>query len=165
MKILIISDTHGADQNVSRVLKAEEPVDMMIHLGDIEGTEERLRRMPGIKTAVCMVRGNNDFFSQLEREQEISIGPHKALLVHGHQYGVSMGTEVLREEAIARGCDMAMFGHTHRPFYKKEGGVAILNPGSLSFPRQEGRTPSYIIMEMQDNGEYEVFIKYIRARG
>ena len=38
MKILIISDTHGADQNVSRVLKAEEPVDMMIHLGDIEGT-------------------------------------------------------------------------------------------------------------------------------
>ena len=39
MKILVISDTHGRDENFDRVLEIEEKPDMLIHLGDIEGSE------------------------------------------------------------------------------------------------------------------------------
>ena len=42
--------------------------------------------------------------------------------------------------------------HVHRPFLEERGGVTILNPGSLSYPRQEGRKPSYMIMYMEEDG-------------
>ena len=46
MRILIVSDTHKAHGNLERVLEKEGPVDMMIHLGDVEGkrTTSRLWR-------------------------------------------------------------------------------------------------------------------------
>lgn len=40
MKILIISDTHGAHRNFDRVIEKEQPLDMLIHLGDVEGDED-----------------------------------------------------------------------------------------------------------------------------
>ena len=40
MKILIISDTHGSHKNFDRVIEKERPLDMLIHLGDVEGDED-----------------------------------------------------------------------------------------------------------------------------
>ena len=40
MKILIVSDTHGQEKNLEEVLKKEEPIDALIHLGDLEGGED-----------------------------------------------------------------------------------------------------------------------------
>ena len=94
-----------------------------------------------------------DFFSMLDREREVRIGKYRALLTHGHYYGVSVGMERLKEEARARGCDIAMFGHTHRPYLSQEEGLTVLNPGSLSFPRQDGRKPTYMLMEIDEDGE------------
>ena len=31
-------------------------------------------------------------------------------------------------------------------------GVTLLNPGSLSYPRQEGRRPTYMIMDVDNKG-------------
>ena len=60
MKILIISDTHGAHRNFDRVIEKEQPLDMLIHLGDVEGDEDYI---PAVADCpVHMVRGNNDFF-------------------------------------------------------------------------------------------------------
>ena len=39
MKILVVSDTHRKDDNLKRVLSEECPLDMLIHLGDAEGSE------------------------------------------------------------------------------------------------------------------------------
>ena len=110
---------------------------------------------------MAMVMGNNDFFSRLERELEIAIGPHRALLTHGHYYGVSMGCEGLAEEARSRGCDIAMYGHTHRPFLSEMGGVTVLNPGSLSYPRQEGHRPSYMVITVEDDGTLHYDQRYL----
>ena len=60
--------------------------------------------------------------------------------------------EGIYQEALDRECDIAMYGHTHRPFLEERGGITILNPGSLSYPRQEGRKPSYMIMYMEEDG-------------
>lgn len=108
-----------------------------------------------------MVAGNNDFFCELPREDEFQIGKYKVLLTHGHYYYISMGTEMLREDA-RRGFDIAMFGHTHRPCLEQEAGITVLNPGSMSYPRQEGRKPSYMVMELDEKGEAHYTIKYIR---
>jgi len=36
-----------------------------------------------------------------------------------------------------------------------------LNPGSLSYPRQEGRKPSYMIMKVDEKGEMHVTTHYL----
>ena len=82
-------------------------------------------------------------------------------MTHGHYYGVSMGTSVLEEEALARGFNVAMYGHTHRPEIEIKDDITILNPGSLSYPRQYGRKPSYIIMEIDSRGEAHYTIHYL----
>lgn len=159
MKILIVSDTHRKHEALKKVLKKEQPVDMMIHLGDVEGYEDYIRTLAGCPTE--MVAGNNDFFSELEREKEIKIGNYNILLTHGHYYQVSLGAEFIMEDAAARGFDIVMFGHTHRPVLIQENGITALNPGSLSYPRQENRRASYIIMKIDPQGRADYRIGYL----
>ncbi|MCC8061087.1 MAG: metallophosphoesterase [Clostridiales bacterium] len=150
MKILVVSDTHRRDDNLHQVIDAWKPLDMLIHLGDVEGSEHIIGQWVNEGCKLAIVRGNNDFFSSLEMEIEMSLGPHRMFLTHGHYYNVSLGVEALHREAEARGCDIVMYGHTHRPYLETIRGVTILNPGSLSYPRQEGRKPSYLMMEMDE---------------
>ena len=45
-----------------------------------------------------------------------------------------------------------MCGHTHRPVIEQERDLTLINPGSLSYPRQEGHVPSYVLMEIDQKG-------------
>ena len=159
MKILIVSDTHGKTENLEKVLEQEKPLDSLIHLGDIEGDEDYIEVLA--ECPVEAVAGNNDFFSDLPGEREIKIGKYKALLTHGHYYYVNAGTGRIKMEAEAREIDIAMFGHTHRPMLEQDNGVIVLNPGSISYPRQEGKHPSYIVMELDEMGEASFSIEYL----
>ena len=162
MKILIVSDTHRKDDNLKKVIEEQAPLDMLIHLGDAEGSEHMIEEWVNEGCRLEMIMGNNDFFSALEREIELELGPHRILLTHGHYYNVTVGVERLKEEARERGIDIAMFGHTHRPYLEIGNELVILNPGSISFPRQEGRKPSYILMEIDDRGEAHFTINYLK---
>lgn len=159
MKMLIVSDTHGRHGNLDVVLEREKGIDVLIHLGDVEGDEHYIESV--VKCPVHVIAGNNDFFSHLSREKEIRIGKYKIWLTHGHTHYVSMDKKILREEARARGIDIVMFGHTHKPYLETESYPMMLNPGSISYPRQEGRKPSYIVMEMDENGEAKFELKYV----
>lgn len=151
MKILVVSDTHGHSSELMRVLQKVKPIDALIHCGDVEGEENHIR---GLAECPCyIVRGNNDFFSDLEREEVFSLGGYKIMVTHGHLYGVSIDTSMLEEEAVSRGVQVVMFGHTHRPFLEQKENITLLNPGSLSYPRQSGRKPSFLIMEIDREGE------------
>ena len=160
MKILIVSDTHKSHRNLERVLEIVKPVDMLIHLGDTEGGEDYIEALADCPSHI--IRGNNDFFSYLPRELELELGSFRVWVTHGHNYYVSMGSEVIKREARARGFDIVMYGHTHRPVIEvsdkitavkpsvdRQGGIIAVNPGSLSYPRQEGRRPSYVVMEVE----------------
>lgn len=158
MKVLIVSDTHKKNENYFSVLGREKP-DLVIHCGDAEGSEYALT-----KAADCpveIVLGNNDFFSELPRELMLDIGPYKVWVVHGHNYYVSMGNENLKREAVERGADIVFYGHTHRPVIDMDDDVIAVNPGSLSYPRQEGRRPSYALMEMDNRDELQFSICYV----
>ena len=51
-------------------------------------------------------------------------------------------------------------GNGHDKSGEKE--LITLNPGSLSYPRQEGRQPSYAIMEIDREGKVHFTIAYLR---
>lgn len=159
MKILIVSDTHRHNENYIRVLERVAPVDMVIHCGDIEGSEYLIEESAGCP--VEMVMGNNDFFSDLPREREFFIGKYKVWLTHGHNYYVSMNNEIIKQEAKERGIDIVMYGHSHRPVVDMSGEVIAVNPGSLTYPRQDGKRPSFIIMELDRKGEAHFTINYL----
>ena len=157
MKVLIVSDTHRKNHNYFKVLPLEKP-DLVIHCGDAEGSEYVLTK--AADCPVQIVLGNNDFFSYLPKELELKIESRKIWVTHGHNYYVSMGNEVIKREAAARGMDIVIYGHTHKPVVDTKGSVIAVNPGSLSYPRQEGRRPSYIVMDAEA-GEVQFRIAYL----
>lgn len=159
MRVLIISDTHGRHANLIKVFEREKSIDLVIHLGDAEGCEDYIEEIAGCPLEI--VSGNSDFFSALCQEKEVKLGRYKVLITHGHYYYVNAGMEDIKREAEGRGCDIVMFGHTHRPMIHYGKKVIAVNPGSLSYPRQEGKKPSYIIMEIDENGEADFSIQYL----
>ena len=96
------------------------------------------------------------------REITLDIGSYKVWVTHGHNYYVSMGNETIKKEAIDRGVDIVLYGHTHRPVIDIDDDIIAVNPGSLSYPRQEGRQPSYAIMEIDREGKVHFTIAYLR---
>ena len=159
MKVIIVSDTHGRDDNFYKVMSMHNP-DMVIHCGDIEGSEQAMKR--SVDCPMMIVSGNNDYFSELPKEREFEIEGYKVWMTHGHHYYVSVGNERLKQEAIARGVDIVFYGHTHRPLVDREDEIIVVNPGSLSYPRQEGHIPSYAIMEIDRFGELHFTIAYLK---
>ena len=72
MKILVVSDSHGRDENREQAVMQETPFDMLIHCGDVEGREIFIEAF--IEYPCHIVSGNNDFFSDLPREEIIEVG-------------------------------------------------------------------------------------------
>ena len=159
MKILIVSDTHGRHSAFDKALKEAGKIDALVHLGDTEGGEDYIEAVCGCPAYV--LAGNNDFFSDNLREMEVVFGTKKAFMTHGHYYYVSLGPERIIEEGKMRNADIVMFGHTHKPFLEMIDGMIVLNPGSLSYPRQEGRKGSYIMMEIEPECDVKCEIKYL----
>lgn len=158
-KIMIVSDTHRRHEGLKAALAIESPIDMMIHLGDAEGEEDYIAALADCPLEI--IAGNNDYFSELQREKVIEIAGKKVLLTHGHYYYVSVGLDMIKTEAIARDMDIVMFGHMHRPIVEIDKDITVINPGSLTYPRQDGCKKSYIIMNIDNDGKIEYTIKYV----
>lgn len=160
MKVLIVSDTHGREQNLAEALEQTGPIDQLIHLGDVEGGAEHIRELAGDVPA-AIIAGNNDFFCDLPNERIFTLGGHRIFMTHGHGYFVHSGTLYLKREARKKGADIVMFGHTHKPYMEEDNELLVLNPGSLSLPRQEGHRPTYIVMEIADDGQISYELCYL----
>ena len=162
MKVLLVSDTHGRDQTIEQAVYAEAPFDALIHCGDVEGREYYIE---AIAQCPCtIVAGNNDFFSDLPREVIVDLEGTRVLVTHGHNYGVSLDPGGLMDEARFRECQAVFFGHTHRPLITEENGILAANPGSLSYPRQPGREPTYIVVEAVQGQPLSLTLKSLPVR-
>lgn len=161
MKGLLISDTHGNNRKFLDIIQKHGQFDMVFHMGDAYGDEEFFKRNAGCPVEV--VAGNNESYgSKLPKDIEIEVEGYKILITHGHNYSVNSGTERIRWAGRERGVDIVMFGHTHVPLIDREDGdVILVNPGSLTFPRQDGWQPTYIIMEIDDKGEIDFKLEYM----
>lgn len=159
MKILVISDSHGMRRQLEKVINKAGKIDMLIHLGDVETDVEYIRKYAGCETHI--IRGNNDYNVDVPNEEILQIGKYKVWLTHGHRYHVNWDLETIADEAAGIGMDIVMFGHIHVPLVEYRGSVILVNPGSISLPRQNNRKGSYILMETDSEQEAHFSIAYL----
>ena len=144
MKLFVISDTHGSTGKALDVYSSLGPIDLIVHLGDVERDARRIAELTG--KDVVSVRGNNEASHAKEDFRILETEFGNLLLTHGHKQKVKLGLQSLLYKAEELGCKAALFGHTHVPVYIEANGVFLLNPGSLTFP-SGGSQGSYALVE------------------
>lgn len=143
MRIIVISDTHGNFSALENVIMRNTDADWIIHLGDGERELDRfIVSHPILTPKIIHVAGNCDYNSFSHDVFVLPVMDHKILATHGHTFGVKSSLVPLRKTAIANGCDIVLYGHSHARFQSYEDGMWIMNPGSASCPR-DGNRPSF----------------------
>lgn len=163
LRILIMSDSHGRNENVElAIAQVREEIgefQMLIHLGDV-GDAREIESLAGVPCYI--VRGNTDYDAKLLNANVIEAGGHRIFATHGHLYQVDMRLDLLRFAALENDCDIAMYGHTHVPYLEEApDDVTILNPGSISKPRQADHRYTYMVMEIDDEDEVTYELRYV----
>lgn len=163
LRILVMSDSHGRNENVELAIEqVREEIgefQMLIHLGDV-GDAREIESLAGVPCYI--VRGNTDYDVKLLNANVIEAGGHRIFATHGHLYQVDMRLDLLRFAALENDCDIAMYGHTHVPYLEEDlDDVTILNPGSISKPRQADRRYTYMVMEIDDEDEVTYELRYV----
>ncbi len=139
MKLLILSDSHGAVENMELAVRLEQP-DAVIHLGDHWRDACDLRDLfPDLP--LYQVSGNCDRYAwqpDLEERRLTAFDGNIFFMVHGHQYGVKNGLLRLQLAAKEAGARVMLFGHTHRAYAEQLDDILLFNPGACS-----GYRPTY----------------------
>jgi hypothetical protein len=126
---IILSDTHGNKRIIEKLYPLFQENDYIIHLGDGNRDMSEIYRAFPDKTFVC--QGNCDFSTPYSRpEWELQIENCKILCAHGHRFGVKYSLDGYKKEAISRGCNIALYGHTHKAKIEQDGNLTVMNPGN-----------------------------------
>ena len=112
MKILLISDSHGYDDELKKVLENVK-CDLKIHCGDSCFDENS----PFIKEFATIVDGNHDQgFFPLTTTLPTALG--NILITHGHKFNVYAGYDYLVDYMNKADIHICFHGHTHVPHYE-----------------------------------------------
>lgn len=161
MKLFFISDIHGSSYYLEKVINIykKEKADYLVILGDelYHGARNPLPKeynpkkvaevLNTYKNKIIAVRGNCD--SEVDQMvlnypimSDCSIilyNNRRLFLTHGHIYNKN------NLPNISTG-DVLIYGHTHVPLTEKINNMFIINPGSITFPKEN--TPNcYGILE------------------
>ena len=158
MKLLIASDLHGSLGACRAVLAQleSEGAEALVLLGDLlyHGPRNPVpddydpkavaEALNGVRGRILAIRGNCDAevdqmllsFPMLSDSAMLLLDGRRCFLTHGHVYGPD------RLPPLCPG-DALLSGHTHIPVQREEGGILLLNPGSVTFPKG-GCPPTYL---------------------
>lgn len=153
MKILVMSDTHGKLYYAEKVLEELIPLGIttVLHCGDYV-SDARLIEKFYPQLTVYSVYGNCDVGFGGAYSEVITLEGVSIYMSHGHRYGVKWGEyDEVAIDAIAHDAQIAVCGHSHEAYLECKDDVLIMNPGSLTLPR-DSQYPSYGILEIE-NGE------------
>lgn len=161
MKLFVASDIHGSAFYCRKMLEAykKENADRMLLLGDIlyHGPRNDLPKEYAPKEVIAMlneqkneiyaVRGNceaevDQMVLQFPVLADYCVLPLREKVIyatHGHVYNEG-NLPPMKEN------DILLHGHTHVLKAEKREGYYLLNPGSVSIPK-EGNVPSYGVLE------------------
>ncbi|MBQ0058375.1 MAG: YfcE family phosphodiesterase [Lachnospiraceae bacterium] len=160
MRVLIISDTHGRLFNLKKVIDRCGPFDHVIHAGDFQRQESEIKEMCGC--SLTMVKGNGDGASSLPLMDVACVENDRILVVHGHRHMVAYDRDYAVSLAKENGCNMLVCGHTHMPFIdESDPDVTVMNPGSLTRPRQIDARPSFIVLSYDRQGNHLLSMNYL----
>ena len=143
MKFFVIGDTHGHLDKVLKVWERLKGVDMVIHTGDHLRDAKDLEAELGVP--VIGVKGNCDGSMSSDDIEIVESEYGNILVTHGHMQGVDYSYDRLLYLAEENDCVAAIFGHTHVPCYDQIDDIYLINPGSLTRPR-DGSQGSYAII-------------------
>ena len=161
MKLMFASDIHGSAYYCRKMLEAyqAEEADRLILLGDIlyhgprndlpkeYAPKEVIAMLNPMKKEIYAVRGN----CEAEVDQMVLQFPVMAdyciLNLDGRTFYATHG-HVYNENNLPplKNGDILIHGHTHVLKAEKREDYTLLNPGSVSIPK-EGNPPSYAILE------------------
>ena len=167
MKYMFASDIHGSAYYCKKMLEAyqQEGAQRLVLLGDLlyHGPRNDLPReyapkavipmLNGMKEDLYVVRGN----CEAEVDQMVLEFPVLAdyciLEVDGKTIYCSHGHHFNKDNLppMKKG-DTFIQGHTHVLMAEKKGDYNVLNPGSVSIPK-EGNPPTYAVLE---NGRFSI---------
>lgn len=141
-KIVVLSDTHGNMRAIAKISEIMYESDYVFHLGD--KYEDMDIYAPVLKDKLYRVHGNCDYGNQ--KTIVVEIEGRKLFVTHGDLFGAKYGTTRLVDKAIEQGCDVVIYGHSHRPEIKEERGVTVVNPGCMTTYAPE-KTFCYMIID------------------
>lgn len=145
MKITVVSDTHNDINSLEKVLEISKNSDIIFHLGDNLKDAEYLKDK--FNGEVYMVKGNCDYEVYGEKDLVVEVEGYKFFLTHGDKYRVNYDLNNLYYRGIELNANIILFGHTHRKTLIKNDDIVILNPGSISLPRDNSKSVAEIIIK------------------
>ncbi len=170
MKLIIASDIHGSAHWCEKLMEAynNEKPDSLLLLGDVlyHGPRNSLpdgyspadviKMLNPIADKILCVRGNCDgevddmvldfnVLAEYAIVSDNSLGDNIIFATHGHHFN-AQNLPKLKDG------DVLLHGHTHIPCFVSVEGIWVVNPGSISIPKNES-TNSYMIFE---NGKFEL---------
>ena len=163
MKFLVVSDIHGSYSSAERCVALFEKTqaDRLILLGDYlyHGPRNPLPKdydpkraaavLNGLKNEILAVRGNCDSevdqmlleFPMMSEALMVVNEGQMIYLTHGHRVSPDALPDILHEG------DVFLYGHVHLPIAEKQNGRFVLNPGSITLPKQENPQSYGILTE------------------
>ncbi|MDF2504690.1 phosphodiesterase [Clostridium sp.] len=160
-KLFFISDIHGSLYYLKKVLEIyeSEKADYIIILGDelYHGPRNPLPKeynpkavvqlLNTYKDKIIAVRGNCDSevdemvldYPMMATYSIVLYNGRRLFLTHGHVYDKNKLPNLSSGDAI-------IYGHTHVPLAEKQNDIFVINPGSISMPK-ENNPNSYGILE------------------
>ena len=162
MKLMLAADIHGSAHWAKKIIERleVEEADYLVLLGDLlyhgprnplpeeYNPQEVAKLLNNVKNKIIAIRGNCDSevdqlvleFPMLADYNFIPFENNKIMISHGHIYD-----ERTLPKSLEAG-DIFIFGHIHVPVLKQENGIHILNPGSVSLPK-ENHPNTYATLE------------------
>lgn len=146
-KILVVSDSHGNTELLKRIVTENSSCELVIHLGDNAADANEVMRDFQTK-ANLSVLGNCDmgyFLDKVNYDGTFSVEERRIFYTHGHKYNASV--DMMVAQAKMKNADIVLYGHTHVSFAEEIRGVLVINPGSISLPR-DGTNGTYCVIEI-----------------
>ena len=165
MKIMVASDIHGSAYYCQKMTEAykNSGAQKLLLLGDIlyhgprndlpkeYAPKKVIEMLNNISDEILCVRGNCDSevdqmvlkFNIMAEYAIIYDGERMIFATHGHKFNKD------NLPSLKKG-DILLHGHTHIPVNESIDGITVMNPGSVSIPK-ENSWHGYMILE---NGTY-----------
>ncbi|NAT11124.1 metallophosphoesterase [ANME-1 cluster archaeon AG-394-G06] len=158
MKIVVLSDTHANDLTDldERILEDLNRGDLIIHAGDYTSRSflDQLMELGDFKG----VHGNMDpeeIKAELPGEAIFEFEGFRIGVTHPSEGGSPLGLVERVKSKLGDDLDLIIYGHSHKPGIKREGGTIFFNPGSATgaFP---AKYKTYGIITIADKIEVRI---------
>lgn len=149
MKALIVSDSHGLDQELLTIFNRHQDVDIAFHCGDSQLTGSAESLYP-----YRVVKGNCDYGNDFSDEVMEEFGTFRILCVHGHRQDVKYSLDQLIHHADQKNAAIVLYGHSHVAKAEQRDGKLFINPGSIRMPRHRPEK-TYAVLTLE-NGRFTV---------